>query len=230
MKINEIFLSINGEVTAAHQGRLAVFIRMAGCNLVESFSVRRDSRPCSYCDTPNAQYLYQGKELRIAAILKEVKKQAKGTRYVTITGGEPLLQKEDLQKLVVELSLLGFLVTLETNGTLDIPQWGRAVHSWVADWKLPSSGVSELASLGNIKTILKNQDNRNFLKFVIQDRKDFVAARNVITEVNGYINIALSPNLNVLSPRVLLNWIKQVETKNWSPILNLQLHKIIDVK
>jgi len=105
VKINEIFLSVNGEITAAYQGRLAVFIRLAGCNLVESFE---KPIPCQYCDTPNSQYLRQGSNVEIPWILEKVKKLAKGTNYVTITGGEPLLQKEELQKLIVDLYTHGF--------------------------------------------------------------------------------------------------------------------------
>ena len=38
MKVHSIFSSINGEISASHQGSLCTFIRLAGCNL-----------KCSYC-------------------------------------------------------------------------------------------------------------------------------------------------------------------------------------
>jgi len=84
--------------------------------------------------------------------------------------------------------------------------------------------------LDNLRAILKKKNNGNFLKFVIQKQNDFYAACVVIKEINGYINLALSPNLDKLSPTVLLHWIEKANIKNWSPILNLQLHKFLGVR
>ena len=74
------FVSINGE--GAHAGELAAFIRFKGCNL-----------NCSYCDTSWANQPDAPFTLTDADALCEWVKDS-GVRNVTLTGGEPLLQKE----------------------------------------------------------------------------------------------------------------------------------------
>ncbi|MBI5038443.1 MAG: radical SAM protein, partial [Nitrospirae bacterium] len=77
MKVNEIFKSIQGETT--FQGVPSLFIRTTGCNL-----------RCNWCDT---RYAYDdGTDYTVDEILKIVGKYQ--YKYVVITGGEPLTQKE----------------------------------------------------------------------------------------------------------------------------------------
>ena len=89
--VAEKFVSINGEGTRA--GELAVFIRFTGCDL-----------RCSYCDTmwanvPGADY----DDLSAEEILSYV--LSTGVTNVTLTGGEPLLQKGSLTHLSTCLSI-----------------------------------------------------------------------------------------------------------------------------
>ena len=93
MKVVEKFTSINGEGTRA--GELAVFIRFKGCNL-----------RCSYCDTMwanTSECPY--KEETPEEILNYV--LGTGIHNVTLTGGEPLLQKDirDLIHLLLKAGL-----------------------------------------------------------------------------------------------------------------------------
>src|SRR5437879_8910995 len=77
LRVNEIFYSLQGETRTV--GLPTVFVRLTGCPL-----------RCQYCDTA---YAFQGGELHtLDAIVAEVKKYQ--THYVTVTGGEPLAQKE----------------------------------------------------------------------------------------------------------------------------------------
>ena len=87
LKINEIFHSIQGE--SSKSGTPCVFIRLTYCNL-----------RCSYCDSEYS--FYEGKDMSISEILKEVEKY--NCNLVEVTGGEPLLQKEsiDLMKTLLE--------------------------------------------------------------------------------------------------------------------------------
>ena len=82
LKINEIFKSIQGESTYA--GLPCTFVRLAGCNL-----------RCTYCDTNYAYY--DGKELTDDEIVKKIDEY--GVKCVEFTGGEPLLQEENLQSI-----------------------------------------------------------------------------------------------------------------------------------
>ena len=75
LKITEIFYSLQGESLSS--GLPTTFIRLTGCPL-----------RCSYCDTA---YAFSGGEwMTVATILEQV--SSFPTRYVTVTGGEPLAQ------------------------------------------------------------------------------------------------------------------------------------------
>ena len=113
MKVVEKFISINGEGRRA--GELAVFIRFKGCNL-----------NCSYCDTkwanePACDY----EELSPDKICEYVSET--GIKNVTLTGGEPLLQK-DIRSLVEKLlNKSDIRVEIETNGAVDIAPLANAL-------------------------------------------------------------------------------------------------------
>ena len=100
-RIAEIFSSIAGE--GAWMGRPAVFIRFSGCNL-----------SCEWCDEKHART--GGTLTSMEEIIEECRRS--GLKRVVVTGGEPLLQKEDCVSLVKKLMDVGFKVMIETNGTL----------------------------------------------------------------------------------------------------------------
>ena len=77
LKIFEIFHSLQGE--SSRMGLPTIFIRLSGCPM-----------RCHYCDTA---YAFQGGVMmHIDDIMGVIKKYH--TPYVTVTGGEPLAQKE----------------------------------------------------------------------------------------------------------------------------------------
>jgi len=100
-----------------------VFIRLTGCPL-----------RCGYCDTAYA--FTGGQSLALSEILKQVAVHA--PRYVTVTGGEPLAQKNCLA-LLTALCDAGYQVSLETSGALDISAVDTRVMR-VVDIKTPGSG------------------------------------------------------------------------------------------
>ena len=81
LDINEVFTSINGEVSPCKQGSIATFIRFSGCNL-----------NCSWCDTPK----HIKKNLTVYAdndnTYNKLVEENGGplAKNITITGGEPL--------------------------------------------------------------------------------------------------------------------------------------------
>src|SRR3990167_1752203 len=102
LRISEIFYSLQGETRTV--GLPTVFVRLAGCPL-----------RCQYCDTA---YAFQGGNWKEIDIILEEVRQYK-TRYVTVTGGEPLAQKGCLN-LLKQLCDEGYEVSLETSGALNI--------------------------------------------------------------------------------------------------------------
>ena len=100
--VNEIFSSIQGE--GFHTGRVAVFIRLAGCNL-----------QCTWCDTNHTVK----SKMTPTEIVKRVEKLSGRMDYVFIilTGGEPTIHS--LIPLCVQLRarIKHIYIAIETNGT-----------------------------------------------------------------------------------------------------------------
>lgn len=217
MQVHSIFESINGEITASHQGRMCTFIRLAGCNL-----------RCSYCDTAYAQEAKSGKEMTVEEIVKEVAKN--GHKHVTITGGEPLDQK-DIYTLVKaldgRLDQNKYLVTIETNGSIKPDFFNVGVFSWVVDYKLPSSGMEKFMNLENFSC----NGSTDFVKFVISDFQDLERALMVkkqIEKLRGFPGtFAFSPCQGKTDVRQLFEWLQEKNIKD--AIINVQLHKIVDM-
>jgi len=205
IKVNEIFISIQGESTRA--GLPCVFIRLTGCNL-----------RCSYCDTT---YAYEeGALMEIRDILEKVK--SLNCPLVEITGGEPLIQDETPQ-LIKGLLDAGYTVLLETNGSKDISTVDRHCIK-IMDIKCPSSGEEAHNDLENL--IRLNQGDE--LKFVIADKRDYDFAFETLTMIpadkKDSISINFSPCFGRLEPRELSEWILKDKL---NIRLNMQLHKYI---
>ncbi len=203
LKVNEIFHSIQGE--SRHAGRPCVFVRLTFCNL-----------RCAWCDTAYA--FEEGSELPVGAILSRV--AAHGTRYVLITGGEPLAQ-EGIHDLIGELCDRGYEVAVETGGSLDLSSLDRRAMV-VMDLKCPGSGMSDKNRFANLD-VLKATDE---VKFVLADRADYEWAREVIARlrITQRFGVLLSPVHGALHPKTLSEWIL---TDRLPVRLQLQIHKYI---
>jgi len=165
MKVNNTFVSLQGEGVLV--GVPMVFVRLAGCNLTPK---------CAFCDTEYAQNPDAGEELSVWRVVERVGKLVTGHRpWVCITGGEPLLQAEELYELVQLLRSAGFRITVETNGSLAPPRWHALVDSWSADIKCPSSGVH-----GVSKSAWFNLGHHDQVKFVAGTKEDLDFAETMI--------------------------------------------------
>lgn len=205
LKVNEIFCSIQGESTYA--GLPCVFVRLTGCNL-----------RCSYCDT---KYAYEeGGDMTVEQILDKV--GSYNVPLVEVTGGEPLVQAAT-PALIERLLDSGFAVLMETNGSMDIGMVDERCVK-IMDIKCPSSGEAEKNMLDNIRRLSEKDE----IKFVIGDRKDFDYAREMLLLVekeNPRVKkVLFSPLHNVLNPETLAGWIM---TDRLSVRMQLQLHKLI---
>ena len=115
--VKSIFYTLQGE--GFHAGRPAVFCRFSGCNLWSGRESDRSRAVCQLCDTD----FVGGKKYRTAEELAEAIRDAwivgSRSRYVVLTGGEPLLQADE--PLIDALHEHGFEIAVETNGTRKAP-------------------------------------------------------------------------------------------------------------
>lgn len=203
LRVTEIFYSLQGESRPA--GLPTAFIRLTGCPL-----------RCQYCDTEYA--FHGGRQMPVADILIEIEKF--GTRYVCVTGGEPLAQPNCLS-LLSRLADSGFRVSLETSGALDISQVDNRVTT-VMDIKTPGSGELDRNRWENLEH-LKPEDQ---LKFVLCDRGDYEWARDMLSEhdLTRRVSVLFSPAWGQGIDQRLAEWILEdrIEVR-----FQMQIHKIL---
>lgn len=179
-KITEIFSSIQGE--GVYLGQAQTFVRFYGCNL-----------KCGFCDEARKDKFkeYSSQEL-IKAIIKEKNK------VVSLTGGEPLLYTDFLKEVLPGLKKKGFIVYLETNGTLknkllEIIDFLDIISM---DIKLPSSSGDRAFWKAHYDFLKASKGKEVFVKAVITNKSalsDIKRAVSVIAKVNKDIFFILQP-------------------------------------
>jgi 7-carboxy-7-deazaguanine synthase len=165
-----------------------VFVRTCGCNL-----------QCEWCDTTYAR-IEEGIEMSPLDILEKVR--GFESRFVCLTGGEPLLNK-DVYKLIDILLQNAFHVSIETNGSIsleDLPCSDNLLISM--DIKCPSSGMSDRMKLENLE-LLSPTDQ---LKFVVADKDDFSFAVRILKEHQVQCPVIVTP-VGGLDIRPVAEWV-----------------------
>lgn len=203
LKITEIFYSIQGESNTI--GQPTVFVRLTGCPM-----------RCSYCDTAYA--FHGGQRREIDTILADVAQYS--SRFVTVTGGEPLAQPECLV-LLSRLCDQGYQVSLETGNAMSIEAIDERVYI-VLDIKTPAS----MEEHNNRYTNLEYLKSSDALKFVICNRSDYVWAKTMVEEkeLSNLCEVIFSPSAGELSPTELADWILEDRI---AVRFQTQLHKIL---
>ena len=209
-KVVEIFESINGEGMRA--GELAVFVRMKGCNL-----------SCNYCDTMWANEAdCEFEEMTADRIVERVKKS--GIKNVTLTGGEPLLQKDADKLLKLFSDEKDIRVEIETNGSVNLSPFLKYENtSFTMDYKLPESDMEKYMDLENFK-ILRKKDT---LKFVASSVNDLKKAKDIIEKYDliDRVNIIFSPVFGKIELTDIVDFLK--DNKLNDVMMQLQMHKFI---
>ena len=171
MKISEIFKSIQGEGTNA--GKPAIFLRTAECNL-----------KCTWCDTKytwdwkSFDYSKEVKEISIKEIREIIERFH--LRHLVITGGEPLMQQDDLAELLVFLKP-EFYVEIETNGTI-LPNnaLSALVDQWNVSPKTKNSGNPlEMCEDNECYAFFSKQKNCYF-KYVVENKDDLMEIHHLM--------------------------------------------------
>jgi 7-carboxy-7-deazaguanine synthase len=203
LKINELFYSIQGESLLA--GKPTVFVRTSTCPM-----------RFVYCDTKYA--FYEGTVRSLDEIVAEVRKYS--TRYVCVTGGEPLGQRASIplmQRLIDE----GYIVSLETGGGFTVRDVPQGVIK-VLDVKTPESGEDKAMVWENLDLVTPVDQ----LKFVVSSRADFDWSIALCREraLSEKCTILFSPVHGKVEPADLADWI----LASREPVtMQLQMHKTI---
>jgi len=226
LQVAELFRSIDGEANGfAGPGQPSFFIRLAGCNLKRDFNSF-----CSYCDTAWAQDENAGHTMGLSEIVAEA--DLSGLRKITLTGGEPLDQCEECCTLVNTFVQLGYLVTVETNGTVDIPQeWLESDRvRIVADYKLLSSGAD---CRFRTEQALRGLRSCDIVKFILMHSNDLFEAAFYVYNCNPVAQLYSSPVSGKLLPEEVQSLVESIvdipALKNRLS-LNFQLHKLLGIK
>lgn len=222
LRVISLFLSIDGEVNGCGQGTPAFFIRLAGCNL-------RCWQERGGCDTPYS--FGSGEEMPVGELLRRV--EASGCPKVTLTGGEPLLQRGPaLAALLEGLAARKVAVSVETNGTLPPDFAGREhVASLVYDYKCPSSGCE--AAMLPFEAMYAALGPSDYIKFIIADEADYACARDKVLRARELAHagprLAFSSFLPALpgglTPQALVA--RLLAERLFEVQYNLQIHKFI---
>lgn len=203
LKVNEIFLSIQGESSFA--GLPCAFVRLTGCPL-----------RCRWCDTA---YAYEeGDDLPLAEVAARV--AGLGVGLAEVTGGEPLAQAA-APALISALCGLGLTVLVESGGALDTsPVDARA--RLILDVKCPSSGMSGRMHWPNLARLRPHDE----VKFVLADRADYEFACRIMAEhdLARRASVLLSTVHGQLEPRRAVEWML---ADRLPARFQLQMHKYI---
>ena len=219
MYLIELYKSVQGESSFA--GLPCIFVRFAGCNL-----------RCAWCDS---EYTFSGgKPFTQDEVIAQIEALAP-CKLVEFTGGEPMLQAKELLPLMDTLLARGFTLMIETSGERPLDQVPQAVHK-IVDVKCPGAGsAANSFRMDNLAALT----DRDEVKFVLSDRRDYVFARSFIAEhdlrskVGGILlspAFSKSPSLlrttenATLDPRTLVEWMMEdgIDAR-----LSLQIHKFI---
>ncbi|MFA7123731.1 MAG: radical SAM protein [Candidatus Delongbacteria bacterium] len=150
LKVNEIFTSLQGESSFA--GLPCLFIRLTGCNL-----------RCGWCDT---KYAYdEGRDysgMELVGLIND-----SNIKLVEFTGGEPLLQKEELIRIIGDVDRQKTIL-IETNGSISLEGLPERVLT-IADYKLKGSGEGGSFLEKNMGFLRKKDE----IKFVLKDFSDY---------------------------------------------------------
>ena len=208
-KVNEIFLSIDGE--GYRTGLPVVFIRLYGCNL-----------NCSYCDTRYSCEQQEYKEMSLYDILVEV--LSYGVPRVTLTGGEPLIHP-GVKDLIKSLVANDIEVNIETNGAVDLDEFIEFKYNskvvFTMDYKCKSSGMEDKMILSNLEFL----QPKDVIKFVVSNYNEMAKMEFILESSKCKAQPYVSPVFGAIEPKELVDYVLDNKLNNVK--VQVQLHKII---
>lgn len=174
----EKFQSIQGE--GVNIGMPYYFIRVGGCPL-----------RCNFCDSEYTWSANSGKIVEVDDLINSTIKECElyGINWVSITGGEPLLYKNQVLKIIEALNLNGILTHIETSGRYYDMEIHGSCSLYSPDAKTPCTGESmEGFFLG-----IENMRSNDQVKCLINDDNDLRYAHDVSVALQNRCPLVLQP-------------------------------------
>jgi 7-carboxy-7-deazaguanine synthase len=206
--VKEIFYTLQGE--GAHAGRPAVFCRFSGCNLWNGRESDRASAACTFCDTDFVGVDGElggkfGSAEALAGVIDGLwPEHYPASKYVVLTGGEPLLQLD--AALIDSLHRAGFQIAIETNGTMPVPAG--------VDW------VCVSPKMGNPLVVRQG----NEIKVVIPQAQQDLAAYEELAFEHFFVQAMAGP---LLADHTRLAIATCLRHPKWK--LSMQTHKLLQI-
>lgn len=172
MKVLDIFSSIQGE--GIYVGYKQIFLRLATCNL-----------SCDYCDEDKGDGEFISSE-EILDKLMELSRE--WHQAIAITGGEPLLQVNELMQILPRLPLP---VYLETNSTL--PANLEMIKEFISIFAL---GIKKGYENFFLESLAMVKDEDTFIKLVLLPDESPIYLREIAEKcalINKDIPFVIQP-------------------------------------
>lgn len=206
-RIKEIFFTQQGE--GKNTGKDFIFVRFSGCNLWSGQEKHRASAICKFCDTDfYGTDGINGGKYEVKELIEKIKSLWISTDSqirVVLTGGEPLLQVDEV--LISALKKENIYIAVETNGTLEAPDG----IDWIC--MSPKANTEIKLRKGSEVKVVYPQKNLNPDNFNILDFKNFYI--QPMDSENYEDNVSQSVKYCMQNP-------------NWK--LSLQTHKILGIR
>ncbi len=220
-KITEIFESVQGE--GLYVGQKQIFVRFSGCNM-----------KCKFCDTNTDVFSFYDTQY----VYERFKLDYPKCKFVSYTGGEPLLQKDFLKELLVLTKEDKFKNYLETNGTLPyaLAEVIDLLDVVAMDLKLPSSTQDKPFWQEHRKFLEVAKKKEVFLKAIVGKStidEDVKESLNIIKDVKNDAVLVLQPNSAESSRELnakLEGFCELAKNKNIKACVIPQMHKVWGVK
>ena len=164
--VSETFYSLQCE--GPHTGYPAVFLRLAGCNLL----CKSATWICDTIEVWQKGFPMMNEEVLSEEFIDHLKAGA----HLVITGGEPLKQQDGLEEFLQWLRIRKNckpFIEVETNGTIvPNPYLFNNVKSWNVSPKLANSGEPYNRRVNEMALDRLNNNPHSFFKFVVSEPED----------------------------------------------------------
>lgn len=187
VSLAEHFYSIQGEGITI--GVPSVFLRLRGCNLTcgggTTVTDGKFHNGATWrCDTIEVWLKGKkktNKELFELLVAEGYHEKLLAGAHLVITGGEPLLQMDELEEFIQYLDSLNggkVFIEVETNGTvLPCLYLANRVNQWNVSPKLKNSGIEEGLRINKNAIDYFAACNNSIFKFVISNEEDLIEAQ-----------------------------------------------------